>query len=65
MNRSRRRAGADAFSARGLSIDAMEQDITLFASLPLTDEAWEPLTEGEVIAVREGHIVATHRGVAG
>ena len=52
------RAGADAFSTRGLSIDAMDQDVTLFASLPLTDEAWEPLAEGEVIAVREGHIVA-------
>jgi predicted glutamine amidotransferase len=50
----------DAFAARGLSIDAMEQDIMLFASVPLTDEAWEPLTEGEIIVVSEGCIVTPH-----
>jgi predicted glutamine amidotransferase len=41
-------------------IDAMEQDIMLFASVPLTDEAWEPLTEGEIIVVSEGCIVTPH-----
>lgn len=51
------RTGEDAFAARGLSIADTEQDITLFASVPLTDEAWLPLAEGEVIAVREGRIV--------
>jgi predicted glutamine amidotransferase len=50
----------DAFAARGLSIDAMEQDIMLFASVPLTDEAWEPLTEGEIIVVSEGCVVTPH-----
>jgi glutamine amidotransferase len=48
-----------------LSIHATEQDITLFASVPLTDEAWEPLAEGEVIAVREGRIVATREATDG
>jgi len=51
------RAGEGAFASRSVSIDAMEQDIMLFASVPLTDEAWEPLAEGEVIAVREGRII--------
>jgi len=59
------RTGDEAFASRGLSIHATEQDITLFASVPLTDEAWEPLAEGEVIAVREGRIVATREATDG
>jgi glutamine amidotransferase len=54
------RGREDAFAASGLSIDAMEQDIMLFASVPLTDEAWEPLTEGEIIVVSEGCVVTPH-----
>ena len=30
------------------------QELTLAASVPLTDEPWEPIAEGEVIAVKEG-----------
>jgi predicted glutamine amidotransferase len=36
-----------------------EQDIVMFASVPITAEPWRPLAEGEVIAVRAGEIVAT------
>lgn len=35
------------------------QRLILLASVPLTDEAWTPLKEGEVLAVRQGEIVAS------
>lgn len=41
-----------------LSIQGEGQLVTLFASVPLTDERWEPLSEGELIAVGGGQIVA-------
>jgi glutamine amidotransferase len=34
------------------------QRMILLASVPLTDESWKPMPEGEVIAVRHGEIVA-------
>lgn len=37
------------------------QAITLLASVPLTDEGWRPLAEGEVIAVKEGRVVRRAR----
>ncbi|MFA6264415.1 MAG: class II glutamine amidotransferase [Pseudolabrys sp.] len=42
--------------ADGLSIQGEGQLVTLFASAPLTDERWEPLSEGELIAVGGGRI---------
>jgi predicted glutamine amidotransferase len=44
--------------ADGLSIQGEGQLVTLFASVPLTDERWESLSEGELIAVGGGRIVA-------
>ncbi|MDZ7768220.1 MAG: class II glutamine amidotransferase [Woeseiaceae bacterium] len=35
------------------------QRVILLASVPLTHEAWMPLQEGEVLAVRQGEIVAS------
>ena len=32
--------------------------MTLLSSVPLTDEGWTPLGEGEVVALRGGEIVA-------
>lgn len=29
------------------------------ASVPLTDEAWRPLAEGELLAVRAGEVLVT------
>ncbi|MEX2482195.1 MAG: class II glutamine amidotransferase [Gammaproteobacteria bacterium] len=46
------------FVTDGLVVGGTAQMITLIASVPLTDEAWEPLSEGEVIAVTAGRIVA-------
>ena len=35
------------------------QTVMLIASVPLTDEAWRPLAEGELVAIRAGEVVAT------
>jgi len=44
------------FAASGLTIKPDGQRVTLVASVPLTQEAWLPLDEGEVIAVSQGGI---------
>ena len=36
--------------------EAEEQQVTLIASVPLTDEGWKPFDEGEVLVCREGRI---------
>ena len=45
--------------ARGLSIttQAKSQDITLVASVPLTEEDWQPLHQGEILVLEKGLIV--------
>lgn len=43
--------------ASGLSIKPDGQRMVLVASLPLTQEAWLPLAEGEVIALSDGAVV--------
>jgi glutamine amidotransferase len=35
------------------------QQVVLVASVPLTDEPWEPLDEGQVLAIRDGVVVDT------
>ncbi len=35
------------------------QTVTLVASVPLTDEAWRPFAEGELVAIRAGEGVST------
>jgi predicted glutamine amidotransferase len=45
------------FATSGLSIEPEGQRVALVASVPLTEEAWLPLAEGEVIAVCQGAIV--------
>ncbi|MDE2364291.1 MAG: class II glutamine amidotransferase [Hyphomicrobiales bacterium] len=44
----------DALPHTGVAIEQTGQDLTLFASVPLTDEPWLPLREGEIVVVREG-----------
>jgi predicted glutamine amidotransferase len=34
------------------------QRVVLVASVPLTDESWEAMGEGEVLAVKGGQVVA-------
>jgi glutamine amidotransferase len=50
--------GQPGLVASGLSIRGDHQLVTLFASVPLTSERWEPLAEGELIAVSQGQLVA-------
>jgi len=45
-------------AAIGLSIRGDNQQVTLFASVPLTNELWVPLAEGELVAVCGGQLVA-------
>ena len=42
----------------GLSIQSPDQNVALVASVPLNDEPWTALGEGEIIALRSGEIVA-------
>src|ERR1700687_6206594 len=46
------------FQASGLSIRSEHQLVALFASVPLTNERWDPLSEGELIAVSHGQFAA-------
>ena len=42
---------------------AQEERVSLFiASVPLTNEAWQPLAEGELVAVRHGQLLARSLG---
>ena len=45
-------------AASGLSVGGHNQQVALFASVPLTSERWAPLAEGELVAARGGQIVA-------
>ena len=47
----------DDMAVDGLTLEAGEQDVALVASVPLTDEPWRPLKEGEVVALRNGQVV--------
>ncbi|MGB5832209.1 MAG: class II glutamine amidotransferase [Thiohalocapsa sp.] len=38
----------------GVTLSTMRQDVALVASVPLTDELWEPLAGGELIALSNG-----------
>jgi predicted glutamine amidotransferase len=56
----------DGLAEAGVTVEASNQgqEILLLASVPLTAESWRPLAEGEVIAVRDGRIIASHGGPA-
>lgn len=45
-----------------IEADTEEHDALLIASVALTDEAWRPLAEGELVAVRQGKLLARHGG---
>jgi glutamine amidotransferase len=50
--------GQQGIVTDGLSIRSDDQLVTLFASVPLTDERWEPLAEGELVAASHGQFAA-------
>lgn len=54
----------DVVSGHGLRIDAGRQSVVLVASLPLSDERWQPVPEGTVLVVSEGLVLGSlHRRV--
>jgi glutamine amidotransferase len=42
----------------GVAIGPGERTVVLIASVPLSDDAWRPLSEGELVVVREGAVIA-------
>ena len=47
-----------AFAGSGVSVGETALNVVLFASVPLTAEAWRPLGRGTTLMVSMGHIVA-------
>jgi predicted glutamine amidotransferase len=47
-----------------VSIAQEERSVVWIASVPLTDDAWRPLAEGEVVAVRDGQTLGSQWAVA-
>ena len=45
---------APELAESGVSLSTIRQDVALVASVPLTDELWEPLGEGDLVALRDG-----------
>ncbi len=50
---------AEATAPSGVTVEAGAgpQEITLLASVPVTDEPWRPLAEGEIVVVADGQVV--------
>jgi glutamine amidotransferase len=42
----------------GVMLAPVAQELALVASVPLTDEPWEPISEGEVVALTQGVVWA-------
>lgn len=41
----------------GLRVNLLNQHVLIAASVPLTDEPWSPLAEGELVAVSQGRVL--------
>ena len=54
----RRRNDAGAIEPPGLHLLQRSDGAVLLASVPLTGESWTPLAEGELIAIRDGRVLA-------
>ncbi len=57
LNR-RCRAPRETVSGGGVSVTSDTQAITLLASVPLTDEDWQPLPKNTILALSQGEVVA-------
>ncbi len=49
--------GEHGFVADGVAVDGADQRIALLASVPLSNEPWLALGEGEVVAVSNGQLL--------
>ena len=57
LNR-RSRASQETVSGGGVSVTSDIQAVTLLASVPLTDEDWQPLPKNTILALSQGEVVA-------
>lgn len=55
---------ASELSSSGVTLTTVPQDTCLLASVPLTNEPWQPLAEGELVALVHGQVVARLHGEA-
>ena len=46
----------------GVGLDTIRQDVSICASVPLTDELWRPLEQGEVLALTRGRCLDVRGG---
>ncbi len=51
---NRQCAPESAYDIPGLHVDSEDQHVVLVASVPLSDEGWVPLDEGEVLCIQNG-----------
>ena len=51
------REAPDRTEAAGLRVEGDAQQVALLASVPLSDEDWRPLAEGEILVLERGAIV--------
>lgn len=58
LQRHCKSADASPVHQGGLAIADGSQSVVFIASVPLTDEAWRPLAEGEVMAVCSGELLS-------
>jgi glutamine amidotransferase len=59
-------AGEGSLEAAGVSIATgpqQRQEVVLIASVPLTEEGWQPLAEGEVLACERGKVLVRRTAV--
>lgn len=54
--------GMPDMAGSGITLSAVQQALTLVATVPLTDESWRPMAEGEVLAIAAGRIVDRRPG---
>lgn len=45
------------FAGAGVILTRQQQEVILVASVPLTDEPWRALEEGELVALIEGEVL--------
>jgi predicted glutamine amidotransferase len=50
--------GGQPLQAHGVCVGGGFQQVVLLASVPLSEEAWQPLAEGETVAVTAGQVLA-------
>lgn len=53
------RTGKESLQTGGLDVrnSHSRQDVVLIASVPLTDEPWQPLPAGAILALRDGEVI--------